>query len=46
MLKKLRSFEWLTYQYRYYNEESEASFGGWIATYGWEEVTQAGSSND
>ena len=44
-LKKLRTFEWLSYQYRYYNEESEGQFGSWIVTHDWPEVVRVEGSN-
>ena len=32
-LLRLRSFEWTTHQYRYYNDESERNFRAWLAGY-------------
>ena len=29
-LKKTKTFEWLTYTYLFYNEDSERDFGNWI----------------
>ena len=45
-LPRLRSFEWVTHQYRYYNEESEKLFGEWLAAFDWAELVQLpGGSN-
>ena len=44
-LPRLRQFEWITYQYRYYNEESVKLFGDWLAAYDWAGLVQAGGSN-
>ena len=37
-VKKTRSFEWITYQYRYYNDSPADAFGQWLATVDWAEV--------
>ena len=44
-LPRLRSFEWTTHQYRYYNEESEKQFGSWLAAYDWAVLVQSRGSN-
>ena len=45
-LPRLRSFEWVTHQYRYYNDESVAKFGRWLAGYDWAEMVQLAGSNN
>ena len=44
-LPKLRQFEWLTYQYRFYNEGSVKNFGDWLTGYDWASLVQAEGSN-
>ena len=44
-LQKLYTYEWLSYSYLYYNEESVEDFRAWIASYDWERVTNAVGSN-
>lgn len=44
-LPRLRQFDWITYQYRYYNEESAKLFGNWLASYDWADLVQAEGSN-
>ena len=44
-LPRLRQFEWSTYRYRYYNEESVKLFGSWLAGYDWAGLVQAVGSN-
>ena len=44
-LPRLHQFEWITYQYRYFNEESVQKFGDWLAGYDWAPLVQAEGSN-
>ena len=44
-LDRLRTFEWLSYTYRYYNPESEAAFVDWCRSYDWSLVLTAKGSN-
>ena len=45
-LPKNRTFEWTTYQYRYYNDQAVGEFGAWLATKDWTGVACAVGSND
>ena len=45
-LKKLDAFEWLSYKYMYYNEDSEKKFGNWIRAYDWSKVMAKKTSNE
>ena len=45
-LPKIQTYEVLTYEYRYYNKESEAAYGRWLAGMSWREVLQADGSNE
>ena len=40
-----RSFEWVTYKYRYFNQESVKEFGSWLAQKDWVDVATAEGSN-
>ena len=44
-LPRLRSFEWVTHQYRYYNDASVNEFGRWLAGFDREELVQLEGSN-
>ena len=44
-LRKLNTFEWLTYRYRFYNDESVEKFRRWIAFADWGPVLEATGSN-
>ena len=44
-LPRLRSFEWVTYQYQYFNGEAIDQFGKWLAGRDWADVVQAPDSN-
>ena len=44
-LEKLRTFEWLSYNYLYYNEDSVEEFKAWVVGHDWGEVLNAQSSN-
>ena len=44
-LPRVRTFEWVTYQYRYYNEEAVLRFGEWLACRDWVDVRDAVGSN-
>ena len=44
-LPKVRSFEWLKYQYRYYSDQAVEKFGQWLATKDWGDVASAVGSN-
>ena len=44
-LPRIRSFEWTTYQYRYFNEESVQKFGCWLAGFDWKEMVALEGSN-
>ena len=35
VLPKIRKFEWMSYKYRYYNEESAKQFRAWLAQFDW-----------
>ena len=45
-LPRCKTFEWITYQYRYYGDESVDQFGAWLASKDWTDVFEAQSSND
>ena len=45
-LPKIRSFEWFSYSYRYYNEKSEKKFGSWLAGFDWAEMVSLRGSNN
>ena len=45
-LPRIRSFEWMSYSYRYFNEDSSKMFGDWLAGFDWaEQVALTGSNN-
>ena len=44
-LPRLRSFEWVTYQYRYFNSDAVDQFGRWLAGRDWADVVQSEGSN-
>ena len=44
-LPRIRSFEWTTYQYRYFNEDSVKKFGQWLAGFDWYRITELEGSN-
>ena len=44
-LPKNRTFEWVTYQYRYFNGEAVDNFGRWLAGRDWADVVQLQGSN-
>ena len=44
-LPRITSFQWETYAYRHYNEESKALFKQWMVLHGWEEVLGVSGSN-
>ena len=44
-MEKLRTFEWLSYSYLYYNDESVEDFRAWIAVEDWMDVIEADGSN-
>ena len=44
-LPKARSFEWVSYQYRFFNPKAVEDFGGWLACHDWADVVQAEGSN-
>ena len=45
-LPRNRTFEWITYQYRYYNQEAVGNFGAWLAQKDWVDVATAEGSNN
>ena len=45
-LPRLRSFEWTSHQYRFYNQESVDKFGSWLAGFDWAPLVQMSSSNE
>ena len=45
-LERVRKFEWITYQYRLFNEESEKLFGEWVINNDWSSVTSVAGSNN
>ena len=45
-LPRTQPFKTLSYSYRYYNPESEAQFGAWLASQDWAEVLGASTSNE
>ena len=44
-LKKLATFEWLSYSYRFYNDDSVEEFKTWVLSTSWDEVLAAEGSN-
>ena len=44
-LPRNRTFEWVSYQYRYYNLEAVEEFGRWLAGKDWVDVVTAPDSN-
>ena len=44
-LPRNRTFEWITYQYRYYNQDAVEKFGQWLAGHDWADVADAEGSN-
>ena len=44
-LPRLRSFDWVSHQYRYYNDSSVDNFGKWLAAFDWAPLVQLPSSN-
>ena len=40
-----RTFEWVTYQYRFYNQEAVKDFGTWLAGKDWADVAATTGSN-
>ena len=44
-LPRARTFEWVTYQYRYFNGEAMEEFGRWLARKDWVDVVMAPDSN-
>ena len=44
-LPRVRSFQWLTYSYRYRNEESTDQFGAWLASFDWSGMFDLQGSN-
>ena len=44
-LPKVRAFEWISYKYRFYSEESSKNFGAWLAGFDWAEMTTLAGSN-
>ena len=44
-LPRTRPFEWVTYQYRYFNDQAVGEFGQWLAGMDWREVLNAEGSN-
>ena len=45
-LPRASSFEWITYTYRYYNEESVKKFGEWLVLQDWSAVIGARTSDE
>ena len=45
-LPKLRSFEWITHQYRYYNNDSVSKFGEWLSAFDWAKMVQLGGGSN
>ena len=45
-LPRAAAFEWVTYSYRFYNDEATKLFGKWIVAQNWAAVVQAGTSDD
>ena len=44
-LPKLKTFEWISYQYRFYNEDAVREFGSWLAGHDWKDVVATEMSN-
>ena len=44
-LQRTRTFEWVSYQYRYDNEDAVKKFGTWLASKDWSDVARAAGSN-
>ena len=40
----MKTFDWITYPYRYYNEETVGKFGEWLAGREWLDVKEAEGS--
>ena len=46
MIDRVPRYEMLTYTYRYYNSDSEAKFGAWLAAMDWTPIDKAATSNE
>ena len=44
-LERAQAFKWITYSYRYYNQQSADLFGDWVVANDWESVIWAPDSN-
>ena len=44
-LPRVRSFEWVSYQYRYFNPKAVERFGSWVVNHDWGDVIGASGSN-
>ena len=44
-LPRMRSFEWISYSYRRFSEESAKDFGAWLAHFDWAPQTVLNGSN-
>ena len=45
-LPRNHTFDWVTYQYRYYSEDAVDRFGCWLAGKDWDDVLQVSGSNN
>ena len=45
-IPKIGTFKWLTYSYRYLNEESTEAFKRWVLLHDWAEVFKASRSQN
>ena len=45
-LPRHRTFEWVSYQYRFFNDQAVEEFGTWLAGRDWADVIEAESSNE
>ena len=45
-IPRIRSFEWQTYKYRYFNDESSDEFGRWLVQHDWAGLIQMQGSNE
>ena len=45
-LERAAAFEWITYTYRFYNEDGVKLFGDWICSQDWSRVASASSSDE
>ena len=44
-LQRMRTFEWQSYTYRFYNSDSVDKFGNWLAEFDWSPLFGMSGSN-